>query len=468
MSFYKRYELVRLIREDAAKSFTGRAIQSGRPVLLHMVEGPEAAAMRPLVERARLAPGMPAILESGDFAGSYYVVTDLIEPFDGLRSWLEHRVSESPEAAKPGPSIARTEEALPPPPAARPRVAPEPDEFAAHFGAGTPTPKAEPEPSEFTLLFGSKEPAPQPPRPAAGPEGGEFTRLFGESGPVAGAESGEFSRLFGAPPLAAAPAAAPPPAAPPPLASVPPSTAPPFAAVPQPAVAPPAAVPPVAAAPEKGIGEFAKVFDAPPKPEPVPPPKQPEGPPLEAWPQYARPAAGTEAPAKKLDSGEFTRFFGESMPAEAMNVEAEQARHAQLNEEPDSRPFQQASEFTRQFGPGPGEAGRPIPPARPLQSTVTGPLASKIFRQDSVSAAMAGPPPASSPAPGSRPGEYTRMISGGAPADFRSNAAEAGWGTAASRPQAVWVKVLLVAAGLVGIVLLGFLFYLFLSRVAPR
>lgn len=431
MSFYKRYELLRLIREGDAKSFTGRVIQTGEPILLHMVEGIGAASMRELAERARSSPGYPAIVECGDFAGSFYIVTEVIEPFGDLRQWLEMRASR--ENADPWPESAPPPAAPPEPRAKAPDPVkaqaskpappkPKPGEFTAIFGAeAPPATNRQPASSEFSALFGAQEhppaDAPPPPQPAAG-QPGEFTQLFGGS---AAPENREFSSPLGT-------------------------------------SAPPASPPS-----PRDIGEFAKVFNPPPKPEPPPPPKKAEDPGLDAWPEFGR-AAG-----KPIDSGEFTRFFGSSIPAESINVEAEQARHAQLGNEAGAKPFQKASEFTRQFGPAPGETQKPILPPRPLQTSLTDPLASKIFKSEDLLGNPATPP-VSPPKSGSaiKPSEYTRMISGDDAANIRAQVAGPPSGIRAPRPQPAWVKALLVLGGVVSAVLLGVLFYLVLSRFAPH
>jgi hypothetical protein len=253
MSFYKRYELVRLVFEDETKTFKGRQSQTGRPILLHMIDDNRAGEIRSLVERARAAPGMPAILESGDFAGGYYVVTDLIEPFDGLHRWLVQRAADRPAAAAPEPAAApggaaddrSAAERADEDPALSGRIrdvhadggsAPARSavdagqtsgESAQCSGAGHARQAAAPDsapaeaaPSEFSQAFGSRggAAAPRPAREAAPAEPSEFSQVFGSrgdagervpsSGAASDAEPSEFSRIFGGGSPGAAPAEA--------------------------------------------------------------------------------------------------------------------------------------------------------------------------------------------------------------------------------------------------------------------
>ena len=53
MSFYHRYELVKLVRNGEPKSFQAREIQSGRNVLLHLWSMTEQGRQSPVLARLR-------------------------------------------------------------------------------------------------------------------------------------------------------------------------------------------------------------------------------------------------------------------------------------------------------------------------------------------------------------------------------------------------------------------------------
>ena len=202
---------------------------------------------------------------------------------------------------------------------------------------------------------------------------------------------------------------------------------------PAPASRPPA--PPVAAAPSRGLldeepGEFTKLFppSAPASRPPAPqeagdftrafggippkapdrakpparmPPLPPSPPPLPLRREAPAPpgaSAGLPAPA---DTGEFTKLFGSGLSGEAIDIAGEQAKAARttVNE---SRPFQQAGQFTRMFGPEMGaQASAGPPPAAPrsLNTSASGVFGSPLD--------PAEPKPPGSP---SDPGEYTGIF----------------------------------------------------------
>jgi hypothetical protein len=97
------------------------------------------------------------------------------------------------------------------------------------------------------------------------------------------------------------------------------------------------------------------------------------------------------------ETGQFTRLFGSGPSGEAINIEEEQARAARSSQ-PEGRPFQAPTEFTRVFGPEAGGDTALPPPPR----TMTG-SASGLF------ASMPGKNVAAVPAKPSGPGEYTRI-----------------------------------------------------------
>lgn len=147
MSFYKRYELRRLVAEGEARTFHAVERASGRELFLHLIGpagDPLLAALRAefLDRHGRLSP---PLIEIGEFGGSKYAITEWLEPFHGLGDWLKAVQEEGPGAKIP--------------PAA----------------SSLPAPSAVPsrEPGEFTRLFDGAEPVAPPkianPRPIEKP-----------------------------------------------------------------------------------------------------------------------------------------------------------------------------------------------------------------------------------------------------------------------------------------------------------
>ena len=145
MSFYKKYELQRLIADGEAKTF--RAIESatGRTVFLHLFNAGGMALLVSLNAKLVAASGkpVPPLLEVGEFAGSQYAVTESSEPFSSLREWVD-RQPEALLAASPAPPG-------PPPPKPAPRLPAPP-------AASQPPGLLDEEPGEFTRQFPSSEP----------------------------------------------------------------------------------------------------------------------------------------------------------------------------------------------------------------------------------------------------------------------------------------------------------------------
>lgn len=304
MSFYKRYELARLIQEGDAKTFSAVEIATGRPILLHMLTPSVAMPMASVREIVARAERNPQVLEVGEIAGSYYIASATVDGFQSFRKWVD----SLPPAAAVEPSRPAPPAAVRPAPAPTPPAEP-PSEFGQVFG-----PKAKSgdgEPGEFTQLFYGKtlgKPAQAvPPLPRSPADtGGEFTRLFGgdrDDTP----RSTERSR---------------------------------------------------AAERSRSEDEFKPVFDAPlSEPEDAPP--VPAANPAPPWQEAIQKQAPPNKPGSVREdhSSEYTKFFGNSLPSEPVDIPAEQARQAGMVE-PKEKPFRQASDFTRVFGPGgnPGQA----------------------------------------------------------------------------------------------------------------
>jgi hypothetical protein len=347
MSFYKRYDLVRLIADGDAKTFRATENATGRDVFVHLFNPSGQALLETLKSKSGPVGKLePPVLEIGEFAGSSYAVTEIIDPFGTLRDWVESWAGPMPKApvAPPPPPISVT------PPA-------------------TPAPQ-EPKAGEFTQLFQAQPvpgqpfrptPAPPAPPPPVAADQGEFTRLF-KAAPArpalpqpspAEVEHGEFTRLFQAP---------------------------------APAKREPAAPPPTVKAPRAEPDEFERMMS-----RPVDLPSAPKTP---------------ERPFSADDIGQFTPLFGSGLSGEAIDIEEEQARAAGAKA-PENRPFQQAGEFTRMFGSrvSEGQAPPPPPPARPVQAS-----ASQLFLSPEQLAQLSAEVLAKPEAQDAGPGEYTRMF----------------------------------------------------------
>jgi len=466
MSFYKKYELQRLIADGEAKTFRAIENSTGRLVYLHLFNPAGQRLLAILRSKLGSVPGKPVapLLEIGEFAGSTYAVTLPVEPFSGLREWVALNLDTSdpkmaetspllmspPEAARaetiPAPPLVSETPVSPPPspvPSAPPAaaapglLADQAGDFSRRFVAMPPV-KEKPMPPPAP----PPSPIPSPPPVAAAPglladQAGEFTRRFVAMPPVKekpmpppvpatpapasllADQRGEFTRIFDpGPPKSPAPSSS---AAPPgeftrlfdgPLS-------------PQP-VAPPAAA-------QSQGGEFTRLFQAPlGSGEPVKPPPLPAAPPPAACrPDASFPPAAPDSPwpassasDASLETGQFTRLFGSRLSGESIDIEKEHASAAQ-SAPPDSRPFQQAGEFTRMFGPSPSGAADSAVPALhappPAPDTATRMASAPGTSGAAGASGMFGTPQdlakyaaealaASKPADAG-PGEYTRMFS---------------------------------------------------------
>src|ERR1039457_2334024 len=267
MSFYKKYELQRLIADGEAKTFRAVENSTGRSVYLHLFNPSGQRLLAILKSKLGSVPGKPVapLLEIGEFAGSTYAVTLPIEPFSGLREWVALNLDTSdPKMAETSPlllspSQATPVETTPVPPLVSETPAPPPSPIPSPPPAAAPPGLLADQAADFTRMFDSGPPEkqkPLPPRattPAApasllGEQRGEFTRIFDPAPPktpapsISAAPASEFTKLFEGPPS------------------------------PQPFV-------PSAAAQSQG-GEFTKLFEAPLDfGEPLNPPPPPAAPP---------------------------------------------------------------------------------------------------------------------------------------------------------------------------------------------
>ena len=389
MSFYKKYELDRLIADGEAKTFRAVENSTGRAVFLHLFNPSGQPMLAVLKSKLGGDTGrpVPPLIEVGEFAGNPYAVTEAIEPFHNLREWISANVTASNPLLKEdsSPSLALPEEtALPqsaPPPPSNQLLTDGPGEFARSH---VPPPAAAPPVSDASDEFGrmfeipKKERTPVSPAPAGlvAEVPGEFTRIFEPSLPppaprpptasLVTEERGEFTSLFQPPQQRSTPS--PPPA-------------------------------PVAEKP----GEFTNPLQLSPQRTPSAP--APPGNPRPAlWPP--------PAPEASAETGQFTRLFGSRLPGEAIDIEKEHA-NASLATPPENRPFQAAGEFTRMFGPegakGPSTPAGPEPPPFDHTSTrlssASGMFGDSEYLAKIAAEALSGGQPADS-----APGEYTRFF----------------------------------------------------------
>src|SRR5579872_1908045 len=374
MSFYQKYDLERLIADGDAKTFRAKENATGQQVLLHLFNPGGEPILAAIKAKLGGAPGKPVwpLLEIGDFAGSPYAVTDVIEPFTTLRDWVATvnagplRGAPMPAAAQPVPPPAReravmAESVRPATPLREPagsvaspnaRAPLNRDEQFAEKSEAAAAPKAAQEPGEFTRLFDiptAKPPAKPAVPQAKQPQADTFENLFGFSGD----------------------------------------------ARPQAESRPPAASP----AKQPQTDTFENLFGAGGTARPQAEP---------------RPAAPPAARAADPRTGEFTRLFGRSPLGEEINIEEEQALAARAVP-PENRPFQAPGDFTRMFGPEmQTPTPQPVQPAhRPVSETASGIFAPMKAAPKPV--ASLGDEPAGAAGfantTAGEPDEYSRIVS---------------------------------------------------------
>jgi hypothetical protein len=423
MSFYKKYELDRLIADGEAKTFRAVENSTGRAVFLHLFNPSGQPMLAVLKSKLGGDTGrpVPPLIEVGEFAGNPYAVTEAIEPFHNLREWISANVTASNPLLKEdsSPSLALPEEtALPqsaPPPPSNQLLTDGPGEFARSH---VPPPAAAPPVSDASDEFGrmfeipKKERTPVSPAPAGlvAEVPGEFTRIFEPSLPppaprpptasLVTEERGEFTSLFQPPQQRSTPS--PPPAPRPPAASLVSEEPGEFTSLFHPPQQRSTPSPPPAPVAEKP-GEFTNPLQLSPQRTPSAP--APPGNPRPAlWPP--------PAPEASAETGQFTRLFGSRLPGEAIDIEKEHA-NASLATPPENRPFQAAGEFTRMFGPegakGPSTPAGPEPPPFDHTSTrlssASGMFGDSEYLAKIAAEALSGGQPADS-----APGEYTRFF----------------------------------------------------------
>jgi len=451
MSFYKKYELIDVLRDDGVKTFQAKEIESGRLLEVHLIVGIPGKSDPPysVLEAIRTIPPerRTLLVETGEHMGTPYVVT---LPLSGatLRDWVQANKGEpggTPETlARVGrwkipASIRDSGAAEPPvPPVTKRQNIPQPDTpditrmfktaeivvppkedpkpwATGQLPAATPSmPPASASHDDFDILFQSattptstaQHKAPVPPPAPAQP--GDFTQMFQTGNlktpqppPAFAPQSapGEFTSMFQSP-------------AKPPQAAEPDDFNRMFDTVtgrikppdppkqPEPKVSAPAA-PPTATGP----GEFTSMFQAPPAAPPLPKTVQSR--------DTAPPASGP---------GEFTQMFHapSSPPAAAAPPKPEVSRTAQMPAftPPAAAAPAPPSEFTQMFQASTAQL-KPsdlpsMPPAPPAAAASTTGEFTQMF-QAPAAAKLPEPPktapvkPATAPA-APPPGDFTQMF----------------------------------------------------------
>jgi len=89
-----RYQVIHPIQTAKYRSFRARRFPDGYSVMLHFLDGGKTPEN---IEVLRLLPELPAIakplfLDVGEHEGSPFVVTELLDNFATLQSWLDRIV----------------------------------------------------------------------------------------------------------------------------------------------------------------------------------------------------------------------------------------------------------------------------------------------------------------------------------------------------------------------------------------
>ncbi len=419
MSFYSKYEILALLRDDAAitgvKTFSARHLASGQTVGVHLLFENVPGQAAAVLDRVRgLGPEQVSqVIEVGNHEGTSYVVTAQSNWPRSFDEWMG-----KPPAAAPATKASADNYGKP----GNWRVsAPEfirkSDPGATPASAATPIP----EPGGFTRMFSIS------PRSAAGGEMSTSSALHP-------------SAIRPVPTLAPFVPVTPPPFAPPPLQTVPPAANPPSLVVP----ATPAAsfdlsgetrklevsaVKPAAPPPAAGPGEFTRMFQvpaaapvlavpssqgdlsvtksmlipviptvsAPPVPPPAPPPLATLPGEFQAMPRQTTPSQVMPIPNAPAP-GEFTQMFQTAATPSAVTPIVNK----------DTIP-PAPGDFTNIFKTGLAPAQQPPPAAGPGEFT-------KIFHTSAVRPVgeapplQQQPPPSPPPPPGSAPGEFTKFF----------------------------------------------------------
>ena len=105
MSFYNKYELVEVLRDDGVKTFQARELENERPVEVHLIVGQPGKSEPPydLLEKIRAftPENRSHVVEIGDHMGTPYVVTLPLGGFASFRDWVASKSAEAKPAYDP-------------------------------------------------------------------------------------------------------------------------------------------------------------------------------------------------------------------------------------------------------------------------------------------------------------------------------------------------------------------------------
>ena len=158
MSFYDRYELINLIRDEGLKTFAARQVATGQMVGVHLLAGLDATTISVILDDVRHLPPdkQGVIVETGDHEGTPYIVTSEWPAALSFRAWVAGAAVRPPAA--PGERFTTVGAWKVPT-----------QEFRGRVEIRTPPPPGSNEAVElesFTKLFGVPAPE-QPPVPPA-------------------------------------------------------------------------------------------------------------------------------------------------------------------------------------------------------------------------------------------------------------------------------------------------------------
>src|SRR5579883_3407985 len=192
MSFYQRYELLELVKDDGIKTFTARQNATGQTVMVHLFVNPHTPEMQSLLQQIpRLSPGdQQLVVEAGDNQGTPYLVTKHL-PNLNIRQFLSPAAApppSAPAAAAPHRDmtaefrrLAETFHTPDRPPAkkesARMARPSDPNLFRPAAPGGTPLPPPHADSPTMALPTLRQTPVPAPPAP---PAPADFDALFGK------------------------------------------------------------------------------------------------------------------------------------------------------------------------------------------------------------------------------------------------------------------------------------------------
>src|SRR5690242_3874173 len=99
MSFYKKYELVRMIRQGEVKTFSGYQVTTRQPIYLHLFDDVTSRpSLTRLMRMVKQAEAAGQVIEVGELGATSYVVTDPIDRFTSLVDYLEANPPTTPKA----------------------------------------------------------------------------------------------------------------------------------------------------------------------------------------------------------------------------------------------------------------------------------------------------------------------------------------------------------------------------------